>query len=652
MSGAIWLWLLPGLSLAGGGLLLLSGRYGQRIAGPLAIGLAATATGLAALAWDMRPATQLIWLPYFNDNLPLTLSAAAAAGPLTLLVAIMALVIFLYAQGYLGRHEARARFFGFFTVFLGGMLLLVLSNDLLTLLLGWETVGMCSYALIGFWYLETPRVLAASRAYVTTRSADLGFYLATMAAFAGLGSFALQDLATLTTPLRDLVALGLILAALGKSAQLPFTGWLSGAMQGPTPVSALIHAATMVAAGAILLIKTQPLLAATAWGLPTVLWFGIATALVAALIALYQDEIKQVAAASTVSQYGYIFAVLGAGGIAAGSAHLVNHAAFKALLFMGAGVMVHQGLKHFQEMGGLRRIIPLTATMFAVGALSLAALPPLGGFFSKESMVHVVGEVNKPASWLMLVSGFLTASYAARAWFAAFAGPFRNPAAQHVYPPSAWMTAAMLSLTLLIPFLGLLVLPPLAEPWGTALGTEPTPPFPWLRSLIGVALASAALGWIIWRHRKDRLVPMAPLLFPRFAMAAREWFGLIAMLDSLGRGTIVLGQRLDRLDRTEPARHFAAAVRTLASYEARFDLRVISQGIVDRLTRWTQGLAAGSRLTDRKLWEGALGQLTRSLQATATALSHVQSGLLYQYYLWMALGIGILLICAFLILGG
>ena len=275
----------------------------------------------------------------------------------------------------------------------------------------------------------------------------------------------------------------------------------------------------------------------------------------------------------------------------------------------------------------------------------------MGGFFSKESMIHVVGEVNKLASWLMLATGFLTASYAARAWFAAFAGPFRNSAAQRVHHPNIWMTAAMLILTLLIPFLGLLVLPPLAEPWGTALGTESPPSFSWLKSLIGVALASAALGWIVWRHRKNRLVPMAPLLFPRFATAAREWFGLITMLDGIGRSAIVLGQWLDRLDRTEPAWHFAAAVRTLASYEARFDLRVISQGIVDRLTRWTRSLGTGSRLIDRKLWEGALGKLTRSLQATATTLSHVQSGLLYQYYLWMALGLGILLIYALLILG-
>lgn len=265
------LWLLPVLPIAGGAVLLLSGPRSRGIAGWLATLLATITLGLVLWAWAERPVTHLTWLSYTDGALSLSLSAEGAAAPLATMVAAMALVIFVYGHGYMRRDGARARFFGFMALFLGSMELVVLSDDLLSLLIGWELVSMCSYALIGFWYLEQQRVVAANRAFITTRSADVGLYLATAAAFAGLGDLQFQALNNLTPPLSHLVAMGLIMAALGKSAQLPFSGWVSGAMQGPTPVSALIHAATMVAAGAILLIKSQPLLEVVPWASVTIL---------------------------------------------------------------------------------------------------------------------------------------------------------------------------------------------------------------------------------------------------------------------------------------------------------------------------------------------------------------------------------------------
>lgn len=624
------LWLLPLLPALGGGLLLIGGRRLDRLAGPCAILLALLACGLAGWVWSARPVTVLPWLGDWS----LHLSGMDANAPLALLVAVMALLVLVYAQGFLAGHEARARFFGFMGLFLGAMLLLVLADDLLTLLIGWELVGMCSYALIGFWYHETERTQAALRAFVVTRTADLGLYLAALAAATG-GTLLFAELADLPTVWRHWIAAGLVLAALGKSAQLPFTGWLSGAMQGPTPVSALLHSATMVAAGVVLLIKAQPLLQSVGWAGPLLVWLGVATALTAAVMALYQAELKQVLAASTVSQYGYLFAALGAGGVAGGVAHLVNHAAFKGLLFLCAGVLVAQQVKHFRQMGGLQRRLPWMAGLFAVGAWSLAALPPLGGFFSKEALLHAVDQQQPLAYWLLLAGGFLTAAYAARAWLATFAGMARSSEVLDVQPENWLMRLPLLLLALAVLLLA----------WVSVLALT------W-KALLAVLIALAGGVWMVRRYRREaRLVvePAWPL--------AERWFGLVDLLDGCGRGTLALARWLDRWERAWSLRRLvqwlvqrwprwrwptwdyagrwtAGLAQQMALFD-RYGLAVLMD-YSGHLTRW---LAAVSLAAERRGLDGTINALMHGLDRAAAGLSGLQSGQVYRYYLFLTVGI-------------
>jgi NADH:ubiquinone oxidoreductase subunit 5 (subunit L)/multisubunit Na+/H+ antiporter MnhA subunit len=659
------LWLLPLVPAVGGGVLLLAGRRADRAAAPLAVLLAATALGLAGLAWTERPASALPWL----EGLDLSLSAAGAAGPLSVLAAAMSLLVFVYAWGFLDAAEPRGRFFGFMSLFLGAMLWLTLAGDLLTLLIGWELVGLCSYALIGFWYRERERTRAALRAFAVTRTADLSLYLAAMAALTG-GSAAFASLHALPEPLIGLAAAGVLIAAIGKSAQLPFTGWLSGAMEGPTPVSALLHSATMVAAGVVLLVKAQPLFEAVGWAGPLAVWIGTATALTAAVIALFQAETKQLLAASTASQYGYMFAALGAGGVAGATAHLANHAAFKGLLFLAAGVLVAQHLKYFREMGGLRRLLPGVAALFGVAALSLAALPPLGGFFSKEALLHAVSAHHPVAHALLLAGAFLTAAYAARVWLAAYAGRPREDFPRVSLSPPGWlMRLPMLVLAAAVILLGALALRGFwAAGWAEAVGAAPPAPLEPVASTLAALLAAAGAGWALYLQRRDALVPMRLPMLPTLSRRAEVWLGLEALLDRSGLAVLALARALERAERAQPAR----AALALVTHRSRHALAGADEGLVARETarlaalverigpaRLMDGTVRVGRLLadlgeagDRRLLDGGLARLGGALSGASEGLGRVQGGLLHRYYLVLALGVAVLFLGALAVTWG
>lgn len=652
MAGLL-LWavpLLPGLVGVG---LLLAGRQADRLAGPVAM-VAAVGSGiLAGLAWSERPASAVRWLPLGEGGLDLTLNAAGIGAPLAVLVTVTSFLILIYALGDIGRGEARARFFGFMALFTGGMQLVVLSSDLLTILIGFEIVGACSYALIGFWWREVPRVLAANRAFVTTRFADLGLYLAAMAAFTGAGSLALAGLPEVAEPWRSLMVAGLIAAAAGKSAQLPFSGWLSGAMLGPSPVSALLHSATMVAAGVVLLLKVMPLLQAVPWAAGLVLWLGVATALGAALVALHQDDLKQLLAASTVSQYGYMFAGVGALGGAAAASQLVAHAAFKALLFLVAGVLLHQGMKRFQEMGGLMRPMPVQATLFLIGALSLAALPPMSGFFAKEAVLTRVEQASLPAFLVLLLVTLLTAAYATRALLGAFAGGRRIAPRGRVDPhePQRLMTLPEAVLALVVLGLAALVLPPLEHVWSAALGLGELPGFHLVPAAIAVALALLGVlgSWVL--HRRNQLVPLRPVLGLAGSRSAVQWFGSIRVLDRSGERVLALACILDRVDQSDPATKVGVAVRRAAQRLDAFDQEAVDAATARAAALGGRALAGLSLLADRRLVDGAIRQLDSGLMAAAAGLTRIQTGLLYQYYAFVAAGMAALILYALLVLG-
>ena len=379
--------------------------------------------------------------------------------PLSLLMALVVTgvgsAIFIYATGYMAGDPAYSRFFGVLSLFAFSMLTIVLATNWIQLFVGWELVGCCSYLLIGHWYARPTAAEAGKKAFMVNRVADFGFLLGILALWAVSGAGPAGrtfEFLTLERELPLLVSSGLVAAGalpviglllfcgpMGKSAQFPLHVWLPDAMEGPTPVSALIHAATMVAAGVYLLCRAFWLFE----GLPSVLivimWVGGATAFLSACLALVENDLKRILAYSTLSQLGYMVMALGLGGRVAGMYHLTTHAFFKALLFLAAGSVIHGA--HEQDiwkLGGLRRSMPWTSLAFLVGALALAGFPGLSGFFSKDEIL-VLAHGRAPALyWLGTLTAGLTACYIARAWFVAFAGTARghgHAAHPHESPP-------------------------------------------------------------------------------------------------------------------------------------------------------------------------------------------------------------------------
>lgn len=377
------------------------------------------------------------------------------------LSAVMSLVItgvgsfiHMYAIGYMDHDKSRPRFFSYLNLFLFSMLLLVLGDNLLLMFVGWEGVGLCSYLLIGFWFKDMENAKAGQKAFVVNRIGDAGFVLGIFTLFAAAGTVSFPELAhvagSLPTAVVTAAALLLFIGAAGKSAQIPLYVWLPDAMAGPTPVSALIHAATMVTSGIYMITRLHFLFEASPVALTVILTIGTLTALVAATIALVQNDIKKVLAYSTVSQLGYMFMALGAGAYSNGIYHVVTHAFFKACLFMGAGSVII-GCHHVQDMreyGGLRKKMPVTFITYLVATLAIAGLPPLSGFFSKDavlwtvfsseglaSQIHFAGLPLSQICWgLGLFTALLTAFYMSRSLFLTFFGDYRGSEHPHESP--------------------------------------------------------------------------------------------------------------------------------------------------------------------------------------------------------------------------
>ncbi|MCY2959157.1 MAG: NADH-quinone oxidoreductase subunit L [Planctomycetota bacterium] len=362
-------------------------------------------------------------------------------------VTLVALCVQVFSVGYMHDETRRGygRYFAYHALFLFSMNLLVVAPNLLQFFAGWELVGLASYLLIGFYFAKPSAARAAVKAFWMTKLADMGFLVALLVLFVTTGSF--EWTAVPTTAVATAVTLLLFLGVMGKSAQFPLHVWLPDAMEGPTPVSALLHAATMVAAGVFLVVRAHPLFELAPTTGDVMLWVGAVTAAFAACLALVQTDIKKVLAYSTCSQLGYMVAALGAGSAFAGFFHLGTHAFFKALLFLAAGSVIHAVHSNdLADMGGLRRKIPLTAATFGIGALSLAGVPGLAGFFSKDL---VLTQVEGRAGWipwaLLMASAFLTAFYMGRVFIKAFLGA-PSAKAEHAHEPGLAMTGPLVLL--------------------------------------------------------------------------------------------------------------------------------------------------------------------------------------------------------------
>lgn len=383
-----------------------------------------------------------------------------------LVVIIVSLMVQIYSQGYMHRDPGYHRYFAWMSLFTASMLGLVLADNLLFMFVFWELVGLCSYLLIGFWFHRPAAANAAKKAFIVTRLGDFGFLAAILLLYSKTGTFDIAELqslaivgvlagATLTW-----AAIGIFAGAAGKSAQFPLHVWLPDAMEGPTPVSALIHAATMVAAGVFLVARTFPLFEHSTEALTTVAIIGGFTAIFAATMGLVMTDIKRVLAYSTISQLGYMMLGLGAGGIAIGIFHLFNHAFFKALLFLGAGSVNHAtGTFDMREMGGLRKVMPWTYATFLIASLSIAGIWPLSGFWSKDEILASSWDSQRILFYLAMVTVFMTAFYMFRVVFMTFGGEYRGGGSEahggHLHESPSVMVMPMVILAILAVVSGL-----------------------------------------------------------------------------------------------------------------------------------------------------------------------------------------------------
>jgi NADH-quinone oxidoreductase subunit L len=435
---ALAAWLLPAVSFLVLAIVFPLRRLGKPAAW-FSVLCAAGAFASAVMAWRIQSVAahpvHLVWpwLPSGGKTIAdVGVLVDAQSTIMLCLVSLVALLVQFYSLGYLHDESAPAlgRYYAYQSLFAFSMMGLALAPNLLQLFMCWELVGLCSYLLIGFWYQRPSAARAAVKAFWITKAGDVGMLVGIVMLFRAAGTFDITELHSLAAssalPLAGLsvITFCLYLGAMGKSAQFPFHVWLPDAMEGPTPVSALIHAATMVTAGVYLLVRTDFLFALTPNVLLIVAWIGAFTALLAAVLACVQDDIKRVLAYSTVSQLGYMMTAIGAGVASAGFLHLLTHGLFKALLFLGAGAVIHAvGSNDLPNMGGLARRMPQTAIVFIVGTLSLAGIPLFGGFLSKEEILGAVwgAHLTGPFALLMLVAG-LTAFYMFRVVFLAFFG--------------------------------------------------------------------------------------------------------------------------------------------------------------------------------------------------------------------------------------
>jgi NADH-quinone oxidoreductase subunit L len=699
MTGLVQhLWLIPVLPLLAAGAGTLCRRPQRAVAASLAIGSMAAALVLScaalvitltsgAPAAGFRAVRNFDWFQVGEATVKLGWVLDPLTASMLVMVSLVGLLIFIYSVGYMAHDENFTRFFCFLSLFAGAMLGVVLANSLLLLFIGWELVGLASYLLIGFWYHKPTAAAAAKKAFVTTRVGDVGLFLGLLWLYRETGTLVFYDdgkgcletaaLAGLAGPSLShwpvLMGIGLLIfcGAAGKSGQVPLHVWLPDAMEGPTPVSALIHAATMVAAGVFLvarvfaLIKPDwgALVGPSAWvSLPppdatlVIAWVGAVTAVFAALIAVAQTDIKRILAYSTVSQLGYMMMGLGVGGVAVGMFHLLTHAFFKALLFLGAGSVIHgcHDEQDIRRMGGLRKAMPVTFVTYAIGMAALAGVIPLAGFWSKDGILHAAHGwgLSRGPFYLGLFGALLTAFYMTRQVCLVFFGRPRlaaraaggaNPGAdpnadggrsraeseEPVPHESPWvMTVPLIVLAVFAALLGLLGTP--GWPWlQTYLGAEEHPA-EWgsVLGLMGlssvVVVAGLGLGWWLY-GRRPRTRPDEPDMLERLQP---DVFGLLRakfFVDELYDATVVrLNARFSR-------------------FCHRLDA-VVLEGAVTAARYGVLGLSWVARLADENLLNPGFDQGCHRARRWGGRLSKMQDGQIQNYLRALGLALTVFLL--------
>jgi NADH-quinone oxidoreductase subunit L len=623
------LWLIPSVPFAVALIILSLPKARRRSAAALAVTGQVAALAMSVVAFvptlqthGFRAVQNFTWFTFGDNPLRIGFVLDPLAAAMLLMISLVGLCIFVFSIGYMAEDKNFVRFFAYLSFFSGAMLGVVIANSLLLLFIFWELVGLASYLLIGFWIERPGAAAAAKKAFITTRIGDMGFFLGMLWLYNRGGTLLFYDegkgclesaaLAMLGAS-ATFIALLIFFGAVGKSGQFPLHVWLPDAMEGPTPVSALIHAATMVAAGVFLVARVYPLFSLGAINgvtssLTVVVWIGVITALMAALIAIAQADIKRILAYSTVSQLGLMMVSLGVGGVAAGIMHLLAHGFFKALLFLGSGSVIHgcHGEQDIRKMGGLRRFMPVTFLTYAIGMMALSGVPFFfSGGWTKEEILHAVG--NWPPShapyYLMFAGVVLTAFYMTRQIIYVFFGDPRV-SVEHAHESPGVMTMPLIALALGAILLSVVVTP--AWPWLHEYLTGEPVHFEIGRLIqpmlfVSLVLVSAGIGIGVWMYRKagmqdgDRPAEIDPLEYAQPALfrflANKMW------IDEFYAHTVIafswmaarLSDWLDRYFWDGLVRGFGAIGQVFAMFTSGVDERGINAG-VDETTIGARGL--------------------------------------------------------------
>jgi len=639
-----WVVFLPVIGLVVN--ILLGRRLGETFSGvvaSLAAGLTFVVAVLLAIALAAAPEAGVVspweWISIGDLSVRWAFRVDTLSVVMMLVVSLVGTLIHIYSIGYMHndvRHNGDpgryTRFFIFLNLFIASMMILVSADNFLMMFVGWEGVGLCSYLLIGFWYEKgtngTGNAEAAKKAFITNRIGDFGLLIALFLIFGYFGSLQFDEVFRQASAVAAahpgamlLITLAMLLGVTGKSAQIPLFVWLPDAMAGPTPVSALIHAATMVTAGVYLVARSTAFYSVVPAAQTVVMWVGTLTALLAATIALGQYDIKKVLAYSTISQLGFMVAAVGMGAMVAGMFHLVTHAFFKGLLFLAAGSVI-QGMERgmhgshassepdpqdMRNMGGLRKKIPLTFWVYLIGGLALSGIAPLAGFFSKDEILGAAYHGHAAIFILLVITAFLTAFYMGRQLVMVFFGKPLTAAAEHASESPRVVTIPLIILAALSLLGGALNLPGVhtLEHWlSHTLGEGEPAEFIWLVAGISLLLALLGLGaaWLIYSRRTQKADAEDPLKKPLGALFTgmeRKWW-----VDELYQALIL-----------NPYKAFA-----------QFMAEPVDLGVIDRVGG---GLAAGTR-------------------ALAEGLRKLENGYVRSYALWMFIGLLAIMLYLFL----
>ncbi|HYJ34396.1 MAG TPA: NADH-quinone oxidoreductase subunit L [Candidatus Binatia bacterium] len=633
------LWLIPALPLLGAIVNGIgAGKLPRKLVSAIGTGTVGLAfliavgcfLSLARLAPEDRVFVQQLfsWIDSGDFSVAVRFGLDPLSAVMILIVTGVGFLIHVYSTGYMGHEKAYGRYFAYLNLFTFAMLVLVMADNFLVMFFGWEGVGLCSYLLIGFWYQKPSAAAAGKKAFVVNRIGDWGFIIGMLLIFVHFGTL---DFGRVFTEAPDRLAFGsavataialfLFVGATGKSAQIPLYVWLPDAMEGPTPVSALIHAATMVTAGVYMIARCHVLYALAPTALIVVAIIGAATALFAATIGLVQKDIKRVLAYSTVSQLGYMFLAMGVGAYVSGIFHLMTHAFFKALLFLGAGSVIHavSGEQDMDRMGGLKAHLPKTHLTMLIGTLAIAGIFPLSGFFSKDEILWNAWRVN-PGLWAVGVIGaFLTAFYMFRLYYMTFHGPMRvsEEAKHHLHESPTSMTLPLMILAVLAAVGGLINIPILAG--GQRFDAWLEPVFADLARVMGpTAHAEAAAA-----HQ-----PGTEIVFMAISL-------MVALAG------IFLARRFYVTDPTLPRRLAESArglYRTLWEKYRVDELydRTVVQPIVRGSERLWQGF-------DAAVIDGAVNGVGKQIERGAGILRAAQTGYVQFYALIITLGLVVVL---------